>query len=142
MKKIVRYVDEDTLEIMEKVIDDGVSEVDELKNKVDEVVALFEQALGDYDAEEFSHRYMELKKAQKAFDEVYEPFKANLIDLHEKHPDVPKSVVVGTAKLTYVSPSTRTSIDSKKLKEEEPAIAEKYSKTTNVKASIRLSDEI
>lgn len=139
MKKIVRYVDEDTLEIMEKIIDDGKTEP---ATDVDQTVALFEQALGDCDAEEFGKRYMELKAAEKAFNEVYEPFKANLIDLHEKHPTLPKSVVVGNAKLTYVSPSTRTSIDSKKLKEEEPSIAEKYSKTTNVKASIRLSDEI
>lgn len=138
MKKVIRYVDEDTLEIMEKVIDDGVTESEETDN----IRALFEQVLGDYDADEFGKRYSALKEAQKAFDEVYEPFKANLIDLHEKHSDIPKSVVVGTAKLTYVSPSTRTSIDSKKLKEEEPDLAKKYTKTTNVKASVRLSDAL
>lgn len=139
MKKTIRYVDEDTLEIIETVIDDGVENNDEIN---DATVTLFLQALGDYTSEEFSKRYTELKLAQQKFDEIYEPFKANLIDLHAKHCDIPKSVVIGTTKLTYVSPNTRTSIDSKKLKEEEPAIAEKYSKSTEVKASIRLSDKL
>ena len=137
VKKVIRYVDEDTLEIMERVVDDGVSNGEE----VDNTVALLEQALG-CDAEEFSKRYREFKNAERSFNELYEPFKANLIELHEKHPEIPKSVVVGDTKLTYVSPSTRSSIDSKKLKEEEPAIAEKYTKTTNVKASVRLEETV
>ena len=41
-------------------------------------------------------------------------------------------------KVTYVEPTTRTTIDSKKLKEELPAIAEKYTKTTMVKGSVRI----
>ena len=51
---------------------------------------------------------------------------------------MPKSIVVGGAKLTYVSPSTRTTVDTKKLKEEEPELAKKYSKTSLVSATIRL----
>lgn len=42
-------------------------------------------------------------------------------------------------KLTYVAPSTRTSIDSTKLKKELPDIAEKYTKTSQVKASLRIT---
>ena len=41
-------------------------------------------------------------------------------------------------KVTYVEPTTRSTIDSKKLKEELPAIAEKYTKTTMVKGSVRI----
>lgn len=41
--------------------------------------------------------------------------------------------------LTYVAPSTRTSIDSKKLKEEQPAIYEQYSKMSEVKESLRIT---
>lgn len=37
---------------------------------------------------------------------------------------------------TYKAPSTRTSIDSTKLKKEHPEIAEKYSKVSNVSASV------
>lgn len=41
-------------------------------------------------------------------------------------------------KVTYVEPTTRTTIDSKKLKEELPAVAEKYTKRTIVKGSVRI----
>lgn len=40
--------------------------------------------------------------------------------------------------VTYTAPTTRTSIDSAKLKKDHPDIAEKYSKTSNVKSSIRI----
>lgn len=133
MKKVIRYVDEDTLEIKELVVDDETTESE------NEVFELFEQALG-CETEEFAEKYLAMKKAEKEFEELYAPFKENLIELHSKRNDLPKTVVVGPAKLTYVSPSTRNSIDSKKLKEEEPAIAEKYTKTTNVKATIRLEE--
>lgn len=42
-------------------------------------------------------------------------------------------------KLTYVAPTTRTAIDSTRLKKELPEIAEKYTKTSNVKASLRIT---
>lgn len=136
MKKVIRYVDEDTLEIMERVIDDGVEE-----NAPKDIINLFEQAL-DCDPDEFSKKYEAMKLAEEEFEKVYAPFKENLIELHSKRNDLPKSVVVGSTKLTYVSPSTRDTIDSKKLKEEEPDLAKKYTKTTNVKASVRLSDAL
>lgn len=41
-------------------------------------------------------------------------------------------------KITYVEPTTRATIDSKKLKEELPAIAEKYTKISQVKGSVRI----
>ena len=42
-------------------------------------------------------------------------------------------------KITYVAPTTRTAIDSAKLKKELPEIAEKYTKTSNVKPSLRIT---
>ena len=41
-------------------------------------------------------------------------------------------------KLTYIAPTTRTTIDSKKLKVELPDIANKYSKTSNVSATVKI----
>lgn len=41
-------------------------------------------------------------------------------------------------KITYVEPSTRVTIDTKKLKEDLPAVAEKYSKVSQVKGSVRI----
>lgn len=39
----------------------------------------------------------------------------------------------------YVAETQRSSIDTKRLKEELPDIAEEYSKTSNVKSSVRVS---
>lgn len=41
-------------------------------------------------------------------------------------------------KVTYVEPTVRTTIDAKKLKEELPAVAEKYTKRSMVKGSVRI----
>lgn len=41
-------------------------------------------------------------------------------------------------KITYVEPTTRSTIDTKKLKEDLPAIAEKYTKRSVVKGSVRI----
>lgn len=152
MKRVVRYVDEDTLEIKEVMVEETNEQVleaikkekekEETKELNDEkVLKLFNDALG-CEPEDFQKKYVAYKKAEKEFLEICDPFKANLIKLHEDYPELPKAVVVGSTKFTYVSPSTRTTIDSKKLKEEEPALAEKYKKVSNVKASIRLEDTV
>lgn len=136
MKKTIRYVDEDTLEIIEKVVDDGIECVD---TDIDDMMTLFRQALG-CDPDEFATKYNDFKKAKAEFDEIYEPFKKNLIELHKANSGLPKSIVIGGVKATYVSPSTRSTIDSKKLKEEEPELAKKFTKTSKVSASIRLEE--
>ena len=41
-------------------------------------------------------------------------------------------------KITYVEPTTRSTIDSTRLKKELPAVAEKYTKITRVKGSVRI----
>lgn len=41
-------------------------------------------------------------------------------------------------KVTYVEPTTRTTIDSAKLKKDLPAVAEKYTKVSQVKGSVRI----
>lgn len=42
-------------------------------------------------------------------------------------------------RFTYVAPTTRTTIDSAKLKKDLPEVAEKYSKTSNVSASVKIT---
>lgn len=44
----------------------------------------------------------------------------------------------GQISITYIEPTTRVSIDSKKLKEELPDVYKKYSKESEVKASIKI----
>ena len=50
-----------------------------------------------------------------------------------------KTVDRGKLKITYVAPSNRTSIDSKKLQKEEPEIYKKYVKTTTVEGNIKIT---
>ena len=89
-------------------------------------------------SEEFFKKYTEYQQAEMAFKELYEPFKEKLLEMYKDTPDLPTTIIVGGVKLTYVSPSVRNTIDSKKLKEEEPELAKKFTKTTNVSATIRL----
>lgn len=50
-----------------------------------------------------------------------------------------KSFENETVKFVYVAPTTKTTIDSAKLKKELPDVAEKYSKTSDVSASVRIT---
>lgn len=50
-----------------------------------------------------------------------------------------KSFENAKVKFMYVAPTTRTTIDSKKLKADHPDIVEAYSKTSNVSASVRIT---
>ena len=127
----MKIVDENTLKIVDT--DDTTEFTSKLKS-----------AMGNCTSTEFYEKYNNWKKAEAEFNAVYEPFKERLIKLYKLYEDkdFPKTIVMGggAITLTYVAPSTRTTIDSKKLKEEEPEIAKKFSKTTNVKASIRLKE--
>jgi len=42
-------------------------------------------------------------------------------------------------KMTYVAPTTRSTIDSTKLKKDHPDLVEQYTKTSNVSASVRIT---
>jgi predicted phage-related endonuclease len=49
--------------------------------------------------------------------------------------------IEGSLKVSYRKASTRTTLDSKKLKEELPDIYDEYSKISNVSSSISISVE-
>lgn len=81
-------------------------------------------------------KLQELEVQAKKIELQEKALKENLLKAMEKH-DIKKwdnEVMI----VTYVAPTTRTSIDSKKLKEDMPEVVEKYSKTSNVKSSIRI----
>lgn len=105
---------------------------EEIKNMVQSVL--------NCEPEEFYKKYKKYKKAKEEFEKLYTPFKEGLIKLHGENEDIPSTVIVGGMKVIYVSPSTRTSIDSKKLKEEEPEIAKKFTKSTLVSATLRIEE--
>jgi hypothetical protein len=50
-----------------------------------------------------------------------------------------KSFETDEVKFVYVAPTTRTTIDSTKLKKELPDVAAQYSKTSNVSASVKIT---
>lgn len=139
MARIIKMVDEDTLEMKDVVIEDEEEiKVEELTPKeVKELADIFSEALG-CDPDEFGNAYREYKIAEKNFNKLYEPFKENLIKLHAQQSSLPKNIVAGGVNVTYVAPSTRTAIDTKKLKEEEPEIAKKFTKTSQISASVRI----
>ena len=141
MSRTIKMIDEDTLEMKDVVIDDGEEVVTGTlsEENVEKIERAYRQAL-PCEPEDFAQRYKKYKDAKAEFDAVFDAFKVNLIELHKVKPDLPKSVIIGGVKATYVSPSTRTSIDSKKLKEEEPELAKKFTKTSNVSASVRLEE--
>ena len=139
MKKKIMKIDEDTLELTEVEIDVPDEEIKSATvEEVDDAVEQLREAL-EGSADEFYTKYRVWKEAEKEFKDLYEPMKSKIIELHDKQ-ELPKNIVIGDAKLTYVSPSIRTSIDNKKLKEEEPEIAKKYTKTTRVGATVRIED--
>lgn len=63
--------------------------------------------------------------------------RAQLLAAMEKY-DV-KSFESDAVKFVYVAPTTRTTIDSAKLKKDLPDIAAKYSKTSPVSASVKIT---
>lgn len=140
MKKKIIKIDEDTFEITEMYVE--VEDEEVIEEATGDAITDFADALRramGCTADEFYEKYQTMKKAEADFKEAYEPLKAKVIELHETQ-NLPKNIIVGGAKLTYVSPSTRSTIDSKKLKEEEPEIAKKFIKTSQVGATVRIED--
>lgn len=87
---------------------------------------------------DFVKKYKQMKKLQAELDEMENSFKQNLIQMFESIPELEtNSVSLDGLKFTYTKPYTKTSVDSKKLKEEYPEIYNKVTKTSNVKSSIK-----
>jgi predicted phage-related endonuclease len=74
---------------------------------------------------------------KKKLEEQEKLMKQKLLEAMEQHGV--KSFENADVKFLYVAPTTRTTIDSTKLKKDHPDIAEQYSKTSNVSASVRIT---
>lgn len=85
--------------------------------------------------EEFIEQYANYLEWQKQMD--LKAFKQLLLDKME---ELGKTTVnIGRLVVTRKKPTTRSSIDSKKLKEELPDIYEEYLKTSSVAGSLSIS---
>ena len=132
----MKIVDEDTLELVD--VPDG----DEAKNS-EALEKLKTKVFDAQRCEELNTLYKNYKKAEAEFNEFYEPFKKELLDLYKDNPELAvtaKNILLTDVKLTYVEPSTRKSIDTKRLKEEHPDIAKECTKKTDISATLRLSE--
>ena len=140
MRKKIIKIDDETFKITETYID--VADEEAKDEAVEDTISGYTDALSKTmgcTSDEFYSKYKAMKKAEEEFKAIYEPLKAKVIELHETQ-NLPKNVIVGGAKLTYVSPSMRIGIDSKKLKEEEPENEKKFTKTTRVAATVKIED--
>lgn len=89
------------------------------------------------DLEELMEKITVKEKELKLLKDMVDSIKTVLYGTMEK--EGIKTVDRGNLKITYVAPSSRTSVDSKKLEKEEPEIYKKYVKTTTVAGSIKIT---
>ena len=105
-----------------------------------------EQALDDFARgiipEKFAKEYKKMKKLQEQITRTENMIKDKLIEMFEKQPELDKKyVAVDGLKFTYVGPSQRNTVDTKKLKEEYPEIYKKVATKSSVKSQIRTTVE-
>ena len=74
---------------------------------------------------------------KKKLEEQEKMMKKKLQEAMEQHGI--KSFENERVKFVYVAPTTRTTVDSAKLKKDHPELAEQYSKTSDVSASVRIT---
>ncbi len=79
----------------------------------------------------------DLTVQKKKIEEQEKAMRVQLIAAMEKYGV--KSFETPEVRFTYVASTTQTRIDSTKLKKEMPDVAAKYSKTSNVSASVKIT---
>ena len=92
--------------------------------------------LRDLIPESYGEKYRLYKSLEHELKDMEATFKDKLVDALENSNEL-KSLETQGIKFSFVKGSVRTSIDSKKLQEEEPAIYEKYLKETQVKSTYK-----
>ena len=78
-----------------------------------------------------------LIQMKKELDEQEKVLKQALVEAMEAYGV--KTFENDQIKMVYVAPTTRSTIDSTRLKKDHPDIVEQYSKTANVSASVRVT---
>ena len=104
----------------------------ELAETITDEMVQFESAVP-----EAIQKITSLLQMKKDLDEQEKQLKAELLKAMETYGV--KSFETDHIKMTYIAPTTRSTIDSTKLKKDHPDIAEQYSKVSNVSASVRVT---
>lgn len=93
-------------------------------------------------ASELINQIKDFERRKIAIEIQEKQLREELLEAMEKYGITSWNTDDGSIKATYKKSYTRTSIDSKRLKEELPDIAEEYSKQSEVKASVELKIEV
>lgn len=99
---------------------------------VNDELAQFESAVPDA-----IQQITNLIQTKKELEEQEKQLKQKLVEAMESYGV--KSFENDQIKMTYVASTTRSTIDSTRLKKDHPDIAEQYSKTSSVSASVRVT---
>lgn len=123
----VRKIDKETIETLLYCDQNGLPFIVEKPANVEEAI----QKLSDLE-----HIIIVQKAEIEAIEKRQEDLKAFLLEQMEKAGV--KKWETGNIAVTYVAPSTRVTIDSKRLKEEQPEVYNSYTKVTETKQSLRI----
>lgn len=122
----------------EESLEEGFSGFNNLKENETSLTSVAKDLM----PKDFVKKYKQMKKLEAEIKAAEDVFKQSLIQMFESIPDLEtNSVALDGLKFTYASAYTKTTVDSKKLKEEYPEIYAKVTKTSNVKSSIRTTIE-
>lgn len=88
-------------------------------------------------ADEVIKKLRKLEEKRLEIELTMKTFKEDLLELMEQN-DMKESFEIGNMKVAYKKATQRTTLDTKKVKEELPDVFEKYSKTSDVKSSISI----
>ena len=90
-------------------------------------------------ASQLEEYFTMLKRFEKQYKEQEKEFKTRLTKLMGEAGIY--NISIGGLKISYVKGYTKSSIDSTRLKKEMPEVVEKYSKTTNVSPTIKITQD-
>lgn len=90
-------------------------------------------------ASQLEEYFTMLKRYEKKYKEQEKEFKSRLTKLMGEAGIY--NISIGGLKISYVKGYTKSSLDSTRLKKEMPEIVEKYSKTTNVSPTIKITQD-
>lgn len=91
-------------------------------------------------SEEIVNKIVVFNKKKLEMDLIEKELKEKIKEAMEEN-NIFETINIGELKISYRKSSIRTTVDSKKFKEELPDIYEEYSKKSNVSSSISLSVE-
>ena len=92
--------------------------------------------------EQFAKDYKKMQKLKKELEKTENDIKIKLLELFESIPDRQQNSISSNGiRFTYVGPTIRKTVDTKKLQEEYPEVYKKVIKHSDVKSQIRTTVE-